>query len=101
MNIRALILVPLLMVGCTCAHPRSTASFAASLRTPDSFRFVGATTTVQDVVTRFGKPDLDVGYGQQGYGYRLSDGSFVIIGFADPSQILYVRHGQEILYERK
>ena len=101
MKIRFLMLIPLLLVGCAHVHEGIATNSTLSLRTLDSFRFIGATTTFQDVTARFGKPDLDVGYGQHGYGYRLSDGSFVMIGFADPSEILYVRHGEEVLFERK
>jgi hypothetical protein len=92
------LVVALFVAGCsTQRSPRSQ----DSPRTLDSFRFIGATTTIQDVTTRFGSPDLDIGYGQHSYGYRLSDGSFVLVGFVDPAQVLSVRHGEQILFERK
>ena|SRR5674476_33524 len=88
----------LLVAGCSTQR---SAKSQDSSRTLDSFRFIGATTTIRDVTARFGSPDMDVGYGQHSYGYRLSDGSFVLVGFADPSQVLSVRHGEQILFERK
>jgi hypothetical protein len=35
--------------------------------------------TISEVVTRVGKPDMDVGYGQINWIYKLADGSQLII----------------------
>jgi len=88
----------LVVASCSTQQP---AKSQASSRTLDSFRFIGATTTMKDLTARFGPPDMDVGYGQHGYSYRLKDGSFVLVYFVAPSQILSVRHGEQILFERK
>jgi hypothetical protein len=106
MAFRFLILIPLLLAGCTSSHRDGTSTVATSAverssRTVDSFHFIGAATTLQDVTARLGAPDRDVGSGIYIYAYRLSDGSDVLIGSADGSHILYVRHGQDILFERR
>lgn len=67
----------------------------------DSFRFIGAQTTMQEVTARLGKPDRDTGSGLHVYMYRLSDGTAVLIGSSDGSAIMYVRHGGEVLFPRK
>jgi hypothetical protein len=56
---------------------------------------------MQQVATKLGMADRDVGSGIYAYAYLLSDGTNVLIGSADGSQILYVRHGTEVLYEKK
>jgi hypothetical protein len=75
----------------------------------DSFRFDWPTTTVQDVVSKVGEPDRDVGSGVYIFLYQLSDGSLVWIWSADGTHIGFVRHGTtntgitngELLYKRK
>ena len=52
------------------------------------------------VTSKLGNPDRDVGSGLYVYAYRLNDGSDVLIGSADGSSILYVRHGTKVLFER-
>ena len=52
------------------------------------------------VTSKLGDPDRDVGSGLHVYSYRLTDGSDVLIGSADGSRILYVRHGSEALFEK-
>jgi hypothetical protein len=103
MTLRFLILIPFMLAG--CAHPPrsdapTTSVSAPSSRTVESFRFIGAATTLQDVTARFGAPDRDVGSGIYIYAYRLTDGSDVLVGSADGSHILYVRHGQDILFQK-
>ncbi|MCB1229043.1 MAG: hypothetical protein KDN19_02190 [Verrucomicrobiae bacterium] len=103
MTLRFLILISLMLAGCTHI-PRSEAPPASvsapPSRTVESFHFIGAATTLQDVIARLGAPDRDVGSGIYIYAYRLTDGSDVLVGSADGSHILYVRHGQDILFEK-
>jgi len=56
---------------------------------------------MQQVNTKLGAPDRDVGSGLYVYLYRLRDGSDVLIGSADGSHILYVRHGTDVLFEKR
>jgi hypothetical protein len=110
MTFRLLIFIPLLLVGCT--GPRdSDATAPAALtdaqasRSIEAFRFIGPTTTVQEVIQKLGAPDRDVGSGVYIYEYRLRDGSRVWIWSADDKHIGFVRHGttkidgSEVLYE--
>jgi hypothetical protein len=103
MRLRFLILISFLLAGCT-PPPRSdtrvNSTSAPSPRTVESFRFIGATTTLQDVAARFGPPDRDVGSGIYIYAYRLTDGSDVLVGSADGSHILYAKHGQDVLFQK-
>jgi hypothetical protein len=62
-------------------------------RSIESFRFIGPTTTMQQVKAKLGEPDRDVGSGIYIYEYLLTDGTRVWIGSSDNSRILYVRHG--------
>ena len=106
MTLRFLILIPLMLTGCAHSHrsdaPASTVSVGVpSSQTVESFRFIGAATTVQDLTGRLGTADRDIGSGIYVYAYRLADGSEVLVGSADGSHILYVRHGQDILFERR
>jgi hypothetical protein len=78
-----------------------TSASQPTLRKVDSFRFIGAATTLKDVTIKLGAPDRDIGSGIYIYQYRLSDGSNVFIGSADGSHILYVIHGQHILFKRR
>ncbi len=52
------------------------------------------------VIQSLGEPDQDAGSGIHIYVYRLSDGSEIWIGTPDASEIWYVRHGAETLYEK-
>ncbi|GMV79987.1 MAG: hypothetical protein AMXMBFR7_11710 [Planctomycetota bacterium] len=70
-------------------------------RTVESFRFIGAATTLREVTARLGAPDQDRGSGLFVSVYRLADGSEVLIGSADGAQVLYVRHGRAVLFERR
>ena len=106
MAFRFPILLVLILAGCTSSHQSGTAAAPisgskSSAQTVESFRFIGPATTVQDVTARLGAPDRDVGSGLYVYAYRLADGSDVLIGSGDGSHILYVRHGQDILFEKR
>src|SRR5262249_6329067 len=92
MTCRLYILISLLFVGCT-APRRSDAPVpaVAKSRSIESFRFIGPTTTMPQVLASVGSPDRDVGSGIYIYEYRLSDGSRIWIGSADNSHIMYVR----------
>jgi len=82
-------------------------SLAGTHLTVDDFRFIGAHTTMQDVIARVGAPGGDIGSGIHIYLYRLEDGTLVWIGSPDGSEILYVRHVGRLpeqsstLYERR
>jgi len=106
MKSRLLIFIPVLLVGCaqpqrpdepTTPNPRTTTQGTRSI---ESFRFIGSETTMLQVTSKLGNPDRDVGSGLYVYAYRLNDGSDVLIGSADGSSILYVRHGTKVLFER-
>jgi len=56
---------------------------------------------MHEVIAKLGKPDRDVGSGLYVYAYRLNDGTDVLIGSSDGSGILYVRHGTEVLFQKK
>jgi hypothetical protein len=106
MKFRFSIFIPVLLVGCTGSQqpdpPVPIAPRAAqSSRSIESFRFIGPETTMQQVNTKLGAPDRDVGSGLYVYLYRLRDGSDVLIGSADGSHILYVRHGTDVLFEKR
>lgn len=106
MAFRFLILIPILLTGCNLSHRADTSTVTTpvvehSSRTLDSFRFIGADTTLNDVTARLGEPDRDIGSGIYIYEYRLSDRSYVLIGSADRLHILYVRHGQDVLFMRQ
>jgi hypothetical protein len=58
--------------------------------------FIDATTTMQQVFAQVGPPDGDVGSGIYIFVYRLSDGSSIFIGSADPSHVMYVDHGTNL-----
>ncbi|MBA4150636.1 MAG: hypothetical protein H0X66_21190 [Verrucomicrobia bacterium] len=106
MKFRFFIFISVLLVGCA-VPPRSDApaqiapTTAQASRSIESFRFIGPETTLQEVTTKLGAPDRDVGSGLYVYAYRLSDGTDVWIGSADGSHILYVRHGTEVLFEKR
>jgi hypothetical protein len=66
-------------------------------RSVEMFRFIGPTTTVQQVFAKVGPADRDIGSGIYIYDYRLSDGSHIWIGTADDSNIMYALHGTNSL----
>ena len=106
MKFRFFIFIPVLLVGCTAPrHPDAPTPIAPPAaqvsRSIGSFRFIGPETTMQQVITKLGTPDRDIGSGLYVYAYRLSDGTDVLIGSADGSHILYVRHGTEVLFEKR
>jgi hypothetical protein len=82
----------LLVTGCGKQEPP---------RSLDAFRRIGASTSLEDVRREFGPPDHDVGSGLYIYVYRLDDGSEVRVGGSDSARVLYVRHGTNILFEKK
>jgi hypothetical protein len=105
----------LLLVGCTkpdrsdVSTPVAPTAAQAS-RSIESFRFIGPTTTIQQVIAELGAPDRNVGSGVYIYEYRLNDGTRVWIWSADNTHIGFVRYGGtnitnigdgKILYERK
>jgi hypothetical protein len=105
MKPRLLIFISVLLVGCGQSQrsdvptPNAHTTIQGS-RSIESFRFVGSETTMLQVTSKLGNPDRDVGSGLHIYSYRLGDGSDVLIGSADGSRILYVRHGSKVLFER-
>src|SRR5262245_7850771 len=78
-----------------------TSTNTVTTRNVESFRFVGATTTVQQAIARLGPPDRDVGSGLFVYSYRLVDGTEVLIGSQDGTRITYVRHGETVLFQQR
>lgn len=106
MAFRLLVLILLLLAGCTSSY-RTTSSTVVTVAaepsslTVDSFKFIGLTTTLQDVTAKLGPPNRDIGSGIYIYMYYLSDGSIVWIGSVDGSRILYVRYGQDNLYQSR
>lgn len=68
--------------------------------TVDSFRFIQSETTMQQVRSTVGEADREAGSGIYIYEYGLRDGSTVSVGSPDGSKILYVRHGNEVLFGR-
>jgi hypothetical protein len=67
----------------------------------EEFAFIEQDTTIPQVFGRLGAPSRDIGSGIHIYEYLLEDGSSVIIGSPDASVILYVRHGDAVLFQRK
>lgn len=82
-----------------CSHKTNSSSALSTTipRTFDSFRFIGSTTTVQQVFASVGLPDREIGSGIAIYDYQLSDGSHIWIGTADDTNIMYARHGTDSL----
>ncbi len=103
----SIILLAALLAGCTVNRDSNAPPPVVSAATPktsgsiDSFRFIGPHTTMQEVTAKLGKPDRDIGSGLYVYAYRLNDGTDVLIGSGDGSGILYVRHGTEVLFQKK
>ena len=61
---------------------------------------------MQQVFAAVGHEDRDIGSGLYIFEYRLSDGSYVWIGWAAPDHVTYVKHGttlhdSELLYPKK
>lgn len=54
---------------------------------------------MQQVITKLGDPDRNIGSGIYVFIYVLSDETEVWIGSADGSHILYVKHGMDILFK--
>jgi hypothetical protein len=100
-----LVFMPLLLIGCGRPHgqdaPTNSVAVVSPARTVETFRFIGPTTTVAEVNARLGQPERDAGSGMFIFAYRLTDGSEVLVGSPDGSRILYVRHGKDVLFERK
>ena len=67
----------------------------------ESFQFIGAETTIQQLITKLGEPDRDIGSGIYVFVYDLSDGTEIQIGSADGSHILYAKHGADILFKKR
>lgn len=84
----------LLLVGTACAPAEEKS------RTIHSFEFIGAGTTLRQVVAKLGAPDRDIGSGIHIYVYELADGTEVWVG-SPGEQVWYVRHGSKTLYEQR
>ncbi len=54
---------------------------------------------MEQVTTKLGAPDRDIGSGIYVYAYHLPDGPDVLIGSTDGSHIVYVRHGAQVLFD--
>ena len=67
-------------------------------RTLDDFSFIDDSTSINELFSIVGEPDRDVGSGLFVFEYRLSDDSSVFVGTADRQRIIYVRHGDDVLY---
>jgi hypothetical protein len=87
-----------LMTGCRKESSRLDESYAP--RSVEAFKEIGITSSLDDVLHRFGPPDKDVGSGLYIYMYLLPDGSDVRVGASDPTNILYVQHGTNTLFKR-
>lgn len=104
LTLRCILLISFALAGCTDSRPSEPPTAVAPSsgqvsRTIESFRFIGSGTTVGEVTARLGAPDRDLGSGLYVYGYELADGSEVRIGSADGTNVLYVRHGRDTLFE--
>jgi hypothetical protein len=84
----------------TIAERAAPSDLARPSRSIEQFRFITKGATMAQVIQSLGEPDRDAGSGIHIFVYRLSDGSEVWIGTPDASEILYVRHGTEALYEK-
>ena len=87
MRFLLLTFVSLLLIGCTTPRPNEQAS-----RSIESFRFIGAQTTVQQMIEKLGQPDRITTAGIYTYFYGLSDGTGIRIGSPDGSRVVFVRH---------
>jgi hypothetical protein len=84
----------------TIAEGAAPSDLARRSRSIEQFRFTTKGTTMAQVIQSLGEPDRDIGSGIHIFVYGLSDGSEVWIGTPDASEIWYVRHGTETLYEK-
>jgi hypothetical protein len=90
-------LLVLVLGGCArpshpvSSHPAAPAT-TAGVHSLAEFQFDWPRTTVRDVEAKLGKPDRDVGSGIYILEYSLRDGSSVLAGSSDNSQIMYVTH---------
>jgi hypothetical protein len=92
-------------LGCAQEDPRGTpvvdsGALPVSSHSVDEFRFIDRDTTVPQVFAKLGNPGRDIGSGIHIYEYLLQDGSRVIIGSPDGSDIWYVRHGSAVLFQQ-
>lgn len=109
MKLQSLLLLPLLWCGCSAPRPPgppATALTVTTTETPEaaltvkSFKFIGLTTTMPDVIHTLGSPQ-QVREGQiTVYVYRLVDNSTVLIETTSPERILFVRHRGKVLFQR-
>jgi len=96
MKFQAHIFALLLLVGCASPQHSEQVVASSASRSIDSFRFIGPTTTMQQVFAAVGREDRDLGSGLAIYEYRLEDGSYIWIGTTSMSHIVYVRHGKTL-----
>jgi hypothetical protein len=103
-----ILLLTLILTGCAklTTAPVSNTTIrdypAPSSLSTESFRFIGPSTSVQDMITRIGKsyavfttnPPYDE------IMYFLRDGTSVTIETDGGSRIFKVKHGQTILFEQ-
>ncbi len=65
----------------------------------ESFRFIGAETTIQQVIATLGQPNMKAAGGFYDiYTYHLSDDTEVTIGVDDKSQIIFAAHGRDTFF---
>jgi hypothetical protein len=70
-----------------------------SSRSVESFRFIKAGTTIEEVIAKLGEPNVSGSGGPYNlYIYPLGDGSDVFVGSSEDGKILFVTHGKEILF---
>jgi hypothetical protein len=103
--LRSLVATLLAAAGCTASDRTDTSTIAATTksvsRSLDHFRFIGAHTSWREAIAKLGAPDGDIGSGIHIHVFHLGDNTDVLIGTADDQDILYVRHGQDALFERR
>ncbi len=72
-----------------------------SSRPIESFRFIKAGTTIQEVIAKLGEPSISGSVGSYNlHIYPLRDGSDVFIGSSDGGELLYVTHDGKALLGR-
>ena len=86
-SLLTILLIGTLLTACKKDNDNNTGN-------KDTIEYFNANLKVEmkydEMVNLFGQPDGDLGSGIHIYSYALSDGSSVLIGYAD--KILYARH---------
>lgn len=65
----------------------------------EDFKFIGDTTTIEELTRKVGSPDA--ARGLRTFLYCLADGTIVTITSRDGSDIKYVRANSKVIYKRK